>query len=142
MAHLRGVYRQTIGHWLARYDTGGVQALLARYVPAGKSSSLPSAVLAALEQVLRHPPGFASSVARRPWSNQTPPRAVNDHPRDRLVRPRVQTTLQVPRPRHTHNTLTPCGEVQLPCQERLPRVMPPTKTRPGQVYSQDDSRLG
>jgi putative transposase len=32
--------------------------------------------------------------------------------------------------------------LQAPCQERLPRVIPPANTRPVRVFSQDESRLG
>ena len=55
VAQLLGVHRNTIGHWLGLYESGGLDALLALYVPAGKPVSLPPDVLAALEQVLRQP---------------------------------------------------------------------------------------
>jgi hypothetical protein len=48
VARLLGVHRNTIGHWLARYATGGLETLLDLYVPAGKPCSLPPHVLAAL----------------------------------------------------------------------------------------------
>lgn len=60
VAHLLGVHRNTIGRWLAIYASGGLGALLATYVPAGKPVSLAPAVLASLEQALRRPAGFAS----------------------------------------------------------------------------------
>jgi transposase len=60
VARLLGVHRNTIGHWLALYEAGGLEALLALYVPAGKPLSLPPEVLAAIEQALRQPAGFAS----------------------------------------------------------------------------------
>jgi transposase len=40
VARLLGVHRNTISRWLARYATGGLDALLATYVPAGKPVSL------------------------------------------------------------------------------------------------------
>jgi hypothetical protein len=60
VAQLLGVQRHTIGHWLARDATGGVETLLDLYVPVGKPCSLPPHVLAAIERALRPPAGFAS----------------------------------------------------------------------------------
>jgi Homeodomain-like domain len=40
VAQLLGVHRNTIGHWLARDVTGGLETLLDLYVPAGKPLSL------------------------------------------------------------------------------------------------------
>lgn len=71
VAQLWGVPRQTIGHWLAIYETGGLEALLAVYVPAGTPVSLPQEVLDALAQALRQPAGFASHEALRQWVQQT-----------------------------------------------------------------------
>jgi hypothetical protein len=76
-AQLVGVHRTTTGHWLALYKTGGLEALLALYVPAGKPLSLPPDVLAAIEQALRQPAGFASYEALRQWVQQTYHRDVN-----------------------------------------------------------------
>ena len=60
VARLLGVHRNTLGHWLAIYATGGLAALLAVYVPAGKPISLSPGVLASIEQALQEPAGFAS----------------------------------------------------------------------------------
>jgi transposase len=59
-ARLLGVPRHTISRWLARYAVGGLEALLATYIPAGTPVSLSPTVLASLEQALRRPEGFAS----------------------------------------------------------------------------------
>ena len=50
---------------------GGLEALLATYIPPGKPVSLAPAVLASLEQVLHRPEGFASYEALRQWVAQT-----------------------------------------------------------------------
>jgi transposase len=60
VARRLGVHRQTIGHWLARSEAGGLATLLALDVPAGKPLSLPPDVLAAIEPALRRPAGLAS----------------------------------------------------------------------------------
>lgn len=101
VAQRLGVQRHPIGHWLVRYESGGLDALLALYVPAGKPLSLPPDVLAALEQVLRQPAGFASSVELRQWSKQTHHLDVNYHTLYTIVRTRFKAKLKVPRPSHT-----------------------------------------
>ena len=77
VAQLGGVHRHTMGHWLALYTAGGLEAVLALYVPAGKPLSLPPDVLAAVGQALRQPAGFASYAAWRQWVQQTDHRDVH-----------------------------------------------------------------
>ena len=101
VAHLLGVHRHTIGRWLAIYAAGGLDALLATYVPAGKPVSLAPAVLASLEQALHGREGFASYEALRQWVRQTQGVEVKDQTLYGLVRTRFRAKLQVPRPRHT-----------------------------------------
>jgi transposase len=103
VAQLLGVHRHPIGHWLARYATGGLEALRDLYVPAGKPLSLPPNVLAALEQALRQPAGFASYETLRQWVQQTHHLAVNYHTLYTIVRTRFNAKLKVPRPGHTKN---------------------------------------
>ena len=101
MAQLVGVHRNTIGHWLALYKAGGLEALLALYVPAGKPLSLPPDVLVAIEQALRRPAGFASYEALRQWVQQTYHRDVNYHTLYTIVRAKFKPKLKVARPSHT-----------------------------------------
>jgi transposase len=101
VAPLLGVHRQTIGHWLRRYEGGGLAALLQMYIPAGKPLSLPPDVLAAIAQALRQPAGFASDAALRQWVQQTYHLEVNYHTLYTIVRTRFKTKLKVPRPSHT-----------------------------------------
>jgi transposase len=101
VAQLLGVHRNTIGRWLALYAAGGLDALLAIYVPAGKPVSLAPAVLASLEQALRRPAGFASYEALRHWVRQTHGVEVKYKTLYTLVRTRFKTKLKVARPSHT-----------------------------------------
>jgi transposase len=101
VAQLLGVHRNTVGHWLAIYEARGLDALLALYVPAGKPLSLPPGVLAALEQALRHPTGFASYEALRQWVKQHHRLDVNYHTLYTIVRTKLKAKLKVPRPSHT-----------------------------------------
>jgi transposase len=101
VARLLGVHRNTIGRWLAMYAAGGLAALLATYVPAGKPVSLAPDVLASLEQALRRPEGFASYEALRQWVRRTHGVEVKYKTLYTLVRTRFRTKLKVPRPSHT-----------------------------------------
>jgi transposase len=101
VAQLLGVHRNTISHWLTIYETGGLEALLEVYRPAGKPVSLSPAVLASLQQALQEPAGFASYEALRQWVQQTHHVEVNYHTLYTIVRTRFRTKLKVPRPSHT-----------------------------------------
>ena len=101
VAHLLGVHRNTIGHWLTIYETGGLEALLKVYVPAGKPISLSPEVLASLGQALQEPAGFASYEALRQWVQQAHHVEVNYHTLYTIVRTRFRAKLKVPRPSHT-----------------------------------------
>jgi transposase len=101
VARFLGVHRNTIGHWLALYEAGGLDALLDLYVPAGKPLSLPPDVLAALEQALRQPAGFASYETLRQWLQQTYHLGINYHTLCTIVGTKLKAKLKVPRPSHT-----------------------------------------
>jgi transposase len=108
VAQLLGVHRNTISHWLTIYETGGLEALLEVYVPAGKPVSLSPAVLASLQQALQEPVGFASYEALRQWVQQTHHVEVNYHTLYTIVRTRFRTKLKVPRPSHTKKPWRHC----------------------------------
>jgi transposase len=101
VARLLGVHRNTIGRWLALYAAGGLEALLATYVPAGKPVSLTPAVLASLAQALDRPEGFASYEALRQWVRRTHGVEVKYKTLYTIVRTRFKTRLKVARPTHT-----------------------------------------
>src|SRR5947209_3638935 len=66
-----GLNRNTIGSWLARYASGGLPALLALYVPAGKRPALAPEQLQELQHRLADTDGFASYAAIRHWILET-----------------------------------------------------------------------
>jgi len=101
VARLLGVHRHTISRWLALYAAGGLEALLATYIPAGKPVSRAPAVLASLEQALQRPDGFASYEALRRWLQRTHGVAVTDKTLYTLVRTRFKAKRKGPRPSHT-----------------------------------------
>jgi hypothetical protein len=77
--------------------------LLDLHVPTGKLLSLPPGILAALEQVLQQPTGFASYEAWRQWGRQPDYLDVNDHTLSTLVRTKLKAKLKGPHPSHTKN---------------------------------------
>jgi transposase len=101
VAQLLGVHRNTIGHWLAVYATGGLEGLLKVYVPAGKPIARSPEVLASIAQALQEPAGFASCEALRQWVQHTHHVAVNYHTLYSIVRSRFKAKLKVARPSHT-----------------------------------------
>ncbi len=101
VAQLLGVSRNTVGRWLALYETGGLAALLDLYIPPGKRPSLAPDVLASIEQVLRQPRGFSSYEELRGWVEQTHQIQVKYKTLYTIVRTRFQAKLKVPRPSHT-----------------------------------------
>ena len=128
VAHLLGVHRNTIGRWLVIYATGGLDALLATYVPAGKPVSLAPAVLASLAQALPGREGFASYEALRQWVRRTHGVEVKDTTLYGIVRTRVRATLKGPRPRHTNKA---CGHPGVPGPvPRAPAARHPSQQPP------------
>src|ERR671915_550086 len=104
VARLLGVHRNTVSRWLALYAAGGLAALLATYVPAGKPVSLAPAVLASLEHALRRSEGLASYEALRQWVRRTHGVEVKYKTLYTLVRTRFKAKLKVARPSHTKNS--------------------------------------
>ncbi len=101
VAHLLGVSRNTVGRWLALYETGGMTALLTLYKPAGKHSSLAPEILAGIAEALRQPTGFGSYEELRQWVEHTYHVQVKYKTLYTIVRKRFQAKLKVPRPSHT-----------------------------------------
>jgi transposase len=100
VATLLGVDRNTIGRWLAQYERGGLDTLLAVYIPAGKRKPLTPAHLAQLQQALAQPAGFASYGAIRQWLADTCGVQLSYNAVHKLVRYRLRAKLKVPRPSH------------------------------------------
>ena len=124
VARLLGVHRNTISRWLALYAAGGLEALLATYIPLGKPVSLAPAVLASLERALHRPEGFASYEALRQWVRRTHGVEVKYKTLYTLVRTRFKAKLKVARPSHTKKL---SGHAALPGQ--LSRTPPARDSR-------------
>jgi hypothetical protein len=104
VARLLGVHRNTIGRWLALSAAGGLEAVLATSIPAGKPVSRAPAGLARLAQALHRPEGFASCEALRQGVRRTPGVEGKDKPLSTLVRVRFKAKLNVARPSHPNKS--------------------------------------
>jgi hypothetical protein len=118
-----------------------LETLLDLYVPAGKPCSLPPHVLAALEQALRQPAGFASYAALRNGSSRL------TIWRSTITRATPSSAPGSTRSSRCRGPVTPKTPEALPafqetCLAQVQRVIPPEKTRPVRVFSQDESRFG
>lgn len=100
VAALLGVDRNTVGRWLTTYERGGLAALRAIYIPAGKRKPLTPQQLAQLRQALAQPQGFASYGAIRQWIADTFGVQLTYNAVHKLVRYKLRATLKVPRPSH------------------------------------------
>jgi DNA-binding transcriptional ArsR family regulator len=69
VAQLLGVHRNTIGHWLALYEAGGLEALLEVSIPAGKPLSPPRMCWLRLRRLSGRRPGLPPLYrhSRRLW---------------------------------------------------------------------------
>ena len=100
VAALLGVDRNTVGRWLAQYQRGGLAALLAIYVPAGKRPALSADQRAQLQQAFQPPHGFASYEAIRQWIASTLGVSLSYNAVHKLVRYKLRAKPTVARPSH------------------------------------------
>ena len=104
VAALLGLDRNTIGRWLTQYREGGLAALLAVYVPAGKAPALAPAQLTHLRQRLEQPDGFASYGEIQQWIATTFGVQMGYHAVHTLVHDKLRARPKVARPSHEKKT--------------------------------------
>ncbi len=107
VAALLGLDRNTIGRWLTQYRDGGLAALLAVYVPAGKRPALTPDQLTQLRQRLQQPDGFASYGAIQQWIATTFGVQMGYHAVHTLVHDKLRARPKVARPSHEKKVPTP-----------------------------------
>jgi len=100
VAALLGVDRNTVGRWLTTYRDGGLSALLAVYVPAGKRKPLTPEQLHTLQHALAQPAGFASFGAIQQWIATEFGVQLSYNATRKLVRYKLGAKLKVARPSH------------------------------------------
>jgi transposase len=141
VAHLLGVSRNTVGRWVALYETGGMTALLTRYKPAGKHSSLAPEILAGIAEALRSQRALAPT--KNCGSGWSVPIMCKSSAKtlSTIVRKRFQAKLKVARPSHTKKPEA-VANFQTDCTDHVRAAIPLDTTRPVKVFSQDESRFG
>jgi transposase len=106
VAKLLGLHRETVGRWMTQYTDGGLTALLAIYVAAGRTACLSEPVSADLERKLQEAHGFASHEAMRIWLVQTHQVTIKPKTLEAFVRRRFGARPKVARPSDLKKTLT------------------------------------
>ena len=106
VATLLGLDRNTVGRWLTQYRDGGLAALLAVYVPAGKRPALTPAQVAQLRQRLEQPDGFASYGEIQQWIATSLGVQMGYHAVHTLVHDKLRARPKVARPSHEKKALT------------------------------------
>ena len=100
LAPILGRNRSTISSWLALYEQGGLDALLAIYIPQGKAPALSPDQLDRLKQRLEHPDGFASYGEIQQWIEETLGVSMRYDAVHNLVHDKLKARPKVPRPSH------------------------------------------
>jgi putative transposase len=104
-AELLGRGRATLQRWLAKYQAGGIAALLERHLPPGQECHIPPDAQAELQHRLSSTQGFGSYKEIQTWLEQEyghrmSYQGVHNHVRYRLgaklKRPRPQSSQQDP----------------------------------------------
>ena len=100
VAALLGVDRNTVARGLTQYRDGGLVALLAVYIPAGKRPALAPDQLDQLRQRLQQPDGFASYGEIQAWIATTFGVQMGYHAVHTLVHDKLRARPKVARPSH------------------------------------------
>jgi transposase len=107
LAPLLGRNRSTISSWLSLYEHGGLDALLAIYIPQGKPPALSPDQLDHLKQRLEQPDGFASYGEVQQWIADTFGVQMGYHAVHTLVHDKLNARPKVARPRHEKKMMMP-----------------------------------
>jgi transposase len=100
VARWLGVSRNTVGRWLAAYETGGLKQMLRIAKAPGKVPLLTPAMQQALREHVAQPEGFASYKAIWRWVQQEYGVPIAYKTVHKLVRYHLRAKLKVPRKSH------------------------------------------
>ena len=101
IACLLALGRNTIGQWLARYETDGIEGLLEIRTHPNRPRAIPPAILEQLQEKLRTPQGFHSYKEIWQWLRDTCQLNIAYQTTHHLVRYRLKAKLKVPRKSHS-----------------------------------------
>jgi len=104
IAKMLSVNRITVGKWLIIYEKQGLSKLLTINTKPNRKLSIPSDILAQLEQKLKQPEGFKSYKEIQQWLSDE--FSLNIHYRtvNGIVRNRLKAKLKVGRKSHVKKT--------------------------------------
>jgi transposase len=108
LAALLGVHRHSVAAWLEAYATGGVEKMLRYQVPQPPSRQrITPTALAALQERLKNPRGFAGYAQLRTWLAEQHQVHVSYSGVYAVVRGKLRAKPKRPRPSHAKKTLKP-----------------------------------
>ena len=142
------VHRNTIGDWLAKYESGGLTALLQIKSPGAPSGqrSLPKNVLAALFERLKDTSGFGSYVELQTWLKETHDVSIRYKTLRRIVRYQLQAKPKVPRRSHEKKDDAEKAAFRKEFPDKLKALIDEqvhcTEMQNIRFLTQDESRLG
>ena len=142
VAALIGVNRKTVGHWLDAYQAGGIDQMLYRRYPPGRSPLLSTAQLQALRAELDKPCGFSSYGAIQQFIASTYQVEMSYKAVYSLVHDKWQAKLKVPRKSHEKKnealTETFVSTFQFQVEAAISEKQSPSV----RLFCQDESRFG
>ena len=104
VAELLGVDRMSVGHWLATYETGGLEKLLERGYAPGRLPILTEQQQEVLRSELQKPEGFQSYVEIQQYIAETFGIKMNYKTVYAMVHDKWGAKLKVPRKSHVKKT--------------------------------------
>ncbi len=144
VAETLAVHRNTIGHWLKRYEDGGFNALMTIEEPGAKpgQKTLPQEVIDSLRERLKEESGFRSYGEIQMWLLQTHRLKVNYKTVYRIVRYDIKAKLKVPRKSHKKKNEQEVEDFKEDVESHLLEAMGDTPASCVQILVQDESRFG
>jgi len=156
VAETLAIHRNTIGHWLKRYEHGGLNALMTIEDPGAKpgQKTLPQAdllshslfahlmVIDSLAERLKEESGFRSYGEIQMWLFHTHRLEVNYKTVYRIVRYDMKAKLKVPRKSHKKKNEQEIEDFKEDIESHLLGVMGDTPMSRVQILVQDESRFG
>ena len=144
VAETLAIHRNTIGHWLKRYEHGGLNALMTIEEPGAKpgQKTLPQEAMDSLKERLKEESGFRSYGEIQMWLFQTHRLEVNYKTVYRIVRYDMKAKLKVPRKSHKKKNEQEVEDFKENVESHLLGAMGDNPVSCVQIQVQDESRFG
>lgn len=144
VACLLGMCRETIGQWLAKYETGGLELLLERRYAPGRQSYMTPSQLETLRSKLNEPDGFSSYVEIHQYVTETFGVAISYKGIYDLVRNKWGAKLKVPRKSHIKKNAAEADEFVKTFSSEVSSAISDKQSDAQRVrlFCQDETRYG